>query len=121
MEKFKNQIKGRNNFMEKMSITIEKLNPPPLKKKELKSVMIVGSALMICYKFIPFLKEHKRKSGEVIAALMKNKDYCRDLVDCYNGQVNVDMTISCFIESLHHDISGLIEEDPHFVPRLSRD
>ena len=92
-----------------------------------KKSMILGSAIMICEKYHPLLREKNDWDSYsngmrqmVVATLQDNPDYCKDLVSYYNGNIkNNDLTISNFRASLNHDIAGLRNKDPHFLPRLS--
>ena len=99
-----------------------KLNQKKSKMENQKKSMILGSAIMICEKYHPLLAEKNGsyiKRQIVVATLKDNPKYCKDLVSYYNGNIKNDLTISHFRASLNHDIAGLRNKDPHFLPRIS--
>tara|TARA_R110001632_G_scaffold54182_2_gene133039 strand:+ start:729 stop:1058 length:330 start_codon:yes stop_codon:yes gene_type:complete len=100
-----------------------KIKSKKSKMKNQKKSMIVGSAIMICEKYHPLCKEeyslHSVNKGQrqmIISTLIENPDYCKDLVSYYNEQM---FEVHSFVTSLCHDIVGLYQNDPHFLPRIS--
>tara|TARA_R110000851_G_scaffold24051_3_gene69841 strand:- start:543 stop:812 length:270 start_codon:yes stop_codon:yes gene_type:complete len=87
-------------------------------KKIMKKEMIIGSALMICEKYLPSMNVPTKRQL-VVFTLMDNLDYCNDLVSYYNGNIKDDRTISNFMLDLSHDLRGLRQQDPYFLPRIS--
>ena len=77
-----------------------KIKSKKSKMKNQKKSMIVGSAIMICEKYHPLCKE----------------EYSIHSVN--KGQRQM-FEVHSFVTSLCHDILGLYQNDPHFLPRIS--
>lgn len=83
--------------------------------------MLIGSAIMICEKYLPNRTISIMGRYRLLDVLLENPDYCRDLVKYYNTE---ETSKDILKSSLSHDIAGLSgglsgKKDPHFLPRIS--
>ena len=78
--------------------------------------MVIGSAIMICEKYLSNRTISIMGRYRLLDVLLENPDYCKDLVKHYNTE---EKSKDIFISSISHDIAGLSKKDPHFLPRIS--
>ena len=116
----KGKIKSKKSKMKKKE-SLENSLRDTLRVR-FKNKTIVGSAIMICEKYLPILVKKNELGIDdgtkqvVLKVLLENPDYCRDLVKYYNTEGNSKDLLKI---NLSHDIAGLSKKDPHFLPRIS--
>ena len=87
------------------------------------------TAIEICEKHLPFMRELNDKRQMIVFTLSDNPKYCVDLVDYYYGNgINEDLEtkidpyyLNQFTDTLAHDLLGLYNKDEFFVPRINNE
>ena len=87
------------------------------------------TAIEICEKHLPFMRERNDKRQMIVFTLSDNPKYCVDLVDYYYGNgINEDLEtkietyyLNQFKDTLAHDLLGLYNKDEFFVPRINNE
>ena len=94
-------------------------------KKSEYSDNALDTAIEICEKTLPFMRESKEKRQMIVFTLSDNPKYCLDLVDYYYGNdlhiENESYYINQFKNTLAHDLLGLYDKEEFFVPRINND
>ena len=84
------------------------------------------TAIEICEKHLPFMRELNDKRQMIVFTLSDNPKYCVDLVDYYYGNgfhedLNDTHYLNQFTDTLAHDLLGLYNKDEFFVPRINNE
>jgi hypothetical protein len=83
----------------------------------------LDTAIEICEKHLPFMRELNDRRQMVVFTLSDNPKYCLDLVDYYYGNdlhiENESYYITQFKNTLAHDLLGLYNQDSLFLPRIN--
>lgn len=72
-------------------------------------------AIDIVKEYIPLFYNSENYKWNVISVIMKNNEWTNDLIEFVEKHKDNQTLI---VQTIMHDIGGLMREDEHFLPRI---
>ena len=72
-------------------------------------------AIDIVKEYIPLFYNSENYKWNVISVIMKNNEWTNDLIEFVEKHKDNQTLI---VQTIMHDIGGLMKEDEHFLPRI---